>query len=235
MECLFSPYIFDEKNSIRIDGNELKHIKALRLKNNENVLITNGQGKTCLCELFAMEKEFADFLIIERYDNLNENPYTLSLAISLLASRERFEFAIEKAVELGVNQIIPVYSKFTQKIKFKRPRIEAKIIAALKQSKRSVLPYLADLTKFGKLYKIAGDYDDVILFDESGAVSDGSNLGNNMLVVIGPEGGFENEELKELEELSNVKKWNLGKRRLRSETAAVNALALLNYFKTDNR
>jgi 16S rRNA (uracil1498-N3)-methyltransferase len=231
MECLFTPHIFDEKNSVRIEGDEFKHVKALRLKDKEQVLITNGQGKTCLCELFAVEKEYADFLIIERYENLNENTYSLTLAVALLSSRERFEFAVEKAVELGVNQIIPLYSKFTQKMKFKRPRIEAKVIAALKQSKRSVLPYIADLTKFDKLFKSLDNYDNVILFDESGDLPEGENLGNNIILLIGPEGGFEDEEMKKLLSSAKSKIWNLGKRRLRTETAVVNALSLVNYLK----
>ncbi len=231
MECLYSTDIFEEKNSISISDDELKHVKALRLNREEKVLITNGKGITCLCELFNINKEKAEFLIRERYELMNENNYNTALGISILSSRERFEFAVEKAVELGINKIIPLYSKFTQKIKFKNKRIEAKILTALKQSKRSVLPDLEELTKFSELKKIAPNYDNIILLDDSGDTPSNDTLGDNILIIVGPEGGFDSDEIKNLTDEKNTVIWNLGQRRLRSETASVVALSTLNFLK----
>ncbi len=231
MECLFSPYIFDSNKMINIRGDELKHIKALRLNRTENVLVTNGRGDTCLCELSNIEKDIAEFRVIEHYENFNENDYSLSLAVSLLASRDRLEFAVEKAVELGVKRIIPLHSRFTQKSKFKRSRIEAKIIAALKQCKRSVLPILDDLTELTQLCRAGTDFDDIILFDEEGEKPQHNLLSNNILILIGPEGGFAPSEIECFRKFHNTKIWSLGNRRLRAETAAVNALSIVNYLK----
>ena len=232
MECLYSQEISDEKNSITITGSELKHVKALRLQQNEKVLITNGLGVTCLCELFQLDKDRAEFLILDRYEYMNEDEYNTALAIGLIAARDRFEFAIEKAVELGVVKIIPLYSKFTQKFKYKQNRTEAKILAAMKQSKRSILPELTEPLKFSALLKELDNFDTVIVFDEKGQKPDAKPLGDNILVLIGPEGGFDEDEIKILSETDKTMIWTLGKRRQRSETAAISGLSIVNYLKS---
>jgi len=231
MECLISNDIYPEKNSITVEGDEFKHVKALRLAEKDLVLITNGMGQTCLSEFFKMDKHSAEFLVLERYENLYENAYNLGLAMPTLDNRDRFEFALEKAVELGVTEIVPVYSKFTQKFKVKHSRIQSKVTAALKQCKRSRIPVIRDFRKMSDIEEIASEYDTVVILDETGDSLSQDNLNGSVFLILGPEGGFSDEELEFLTSLPSSVKFNLGIRRLRAETAAVNAMSVINYLK----
>jgi len=141
MECLYCPVFDQSSKSISLASDELKHLKVLRLKDNEEVYISNGKGLLALAKVNYKNNE-PIICPIEYYPNYGELNYNISLAICQIQSRDRLDFLIEKAVELGVSEIIIVHCTYSQKINLISERIIKKAIAALKQSHRSVLPQI---------------------------------------------------------------------------------------------
>ena len=113
MECLYYPDLNRIQESAFLMGDELKHARALHLQKDESVLLTNGKGLSAECLVINCSKNDLTLKIIKYLENYGENTIRISLAIGVLNDRERFEFAIEKAVELGVNEIIPLITQYT--------------------------------------------------------------------------------------------------------------------------
>lgn len=225
MECLYLPELNRESNNIIISGEEYKHFKVLRLRDNESILASNGQG--LLAELLVrnIDKRQATADII----NISEQSKPLqhlSVALGILDNRDRFEFAIEKCVELGVQEFYPLVSQFTQRKSLNINRLELKAIAALKQSKRAWKMIMHEETKLNTLLK--ADFD-VIYFADMLATGKMQAVKGNALIVVGPEGGFSDEECDLLRNTAKVQPFTLGENRLRAETALLTSVAMYNY------
>lgn len=225
MECLYLPELNRESNNIIISGEEYKHFKVLRLRDNESILASNGQG--LLAELLVrnIDKRQATADII----NISEQSKPLqhlSVALGILDNRDRFEFAIEKCVELGVQEFYPLVSQFTQRKSLNINRLELKAIAALKQSKRAWKMIMHEETKLNTLLK--ADFD-VIYFADMLATGKMQAVEGNALIVVGPEGGFSDEECVLLRNTAKVQPFTLGENRLRAETALLTSVAMYNY------
>lgn len=216
MECLFSPEFNKNSSIITIEGDEAKHAKALRLKINDEILITNGKGLTALCKFTEFNKFQSQFHVIEFFEKMGEPNEHLHVAIGILDNKDRFEFALEKAVELGISEFTPLITRYSKNSIINSDRLFAKSVAALKQSKRSVLPVINQPIKLEELLKM--NTSNLIVADENGTES--VNVSGNMLLLVGPEGGFSNEELMMINKYK-PQKLNLGARRLRAETALI--------------
>lgn len=225
MECLFLPELTKESTSIIISGEEHKHLKVLRLRDNEGILASNGQG--LLAELLVRNidkrQATADIINISEQSKPNNQ---LSVALGILDNRDRFEFAIEKCVELGVQDFYPLVSQFTQRKSLNINRLELKAIAALKQSKRAWKMIMHEETKLNTLLK--ADFD-VIYFADMLATGKIQAVEGNALIVVGPEGGFSDEECVLLRNTAKVQPFTLGENRLRAETALLTSVAMYNY------
>lgn len=226
MECIYLPELSLNETFIKIPDSEFRHIRALRLKKNDNIMITNGKGIICLA---SINKLIKNECVIEIKTIIEENNCELnrkiSLAIGILQDRDRFEFALEKAVELGISEFIPLITDFTQKNKINLERLQSKAIAAIKQCKRSVLPRIHQPVKLDEDLKF--NYDCIILADIGGFKPKLEENYKSILYVVGPEGGFSDRELAIFLKKNTIR-WNLGNRRLRAETAAIVGLSYLN-------
>ena len=221
--------------TIDIQQNEHKHLKALRIKQNEKILITNGQGIIALAMMELISKTSYKIRINKIIKQFNELPFRLGLAIGMLTNKERFEFAIEKCTELGVTDIFPIISDFSQTKNINYERIKSKTIAAITQCKRSCLPKIhspistVELIKSVTVQGSANYFDLIILADENGIqpTKQPNNLkdNKNIIAFIGCEGGFSERELNNFP-IQTIK-WNLGNRRLRAETAAILTIGIL--------
>lgn len=230
MESIYYPELDINSNLCRISGDEYKHIKALRLRFGEKIIITNGSGIMATAELHSLDKNTANFINIITIASSNENSYKSALALGILDNKDRMEFALEKATELGINQFYPLNSKFVQKSKFNKDRMISKSISAMKQSKRSFLPSVSEPIDIKSLFRLFQSYDQIILLDESGVTPIFPKKVNSVLMIVGPEGGFSDEEINEIKEAGNVNVWTLGKRRLRAETASIAGLSVINHL-----
>ncbi len=122
MECLYLPEIDIETQSIVPNDSERKHIRALRLKQNESVMITNGKG-SCFLARVHYEKLQSPILIIDKHiENYGEESFSVDILICNLSDRTRLEWIIEKSTELGVKRIFIKNCKYSQvkKIDLKR-------------------------------------------------------------------------------------------------------------------
>jgi 16S rRNA (uracil1498-N3)-methyltransferase len=221
MECIYYQDLNEQTKFAKIIGAEAKHLKALRLRDNDKIMITNGSGLCAVSTVHRISKEEYRLNVKEYMPNHGEMSRTVGLAIGLLDNRDRFETALEKAVELGVSHFHPVISDYVQGKKYNKSRTELKVIAATKQCKRARLMSVYDLVSIIDFSEMTKDYDQIILADENGQEPNKTVLKKSVLLLIGPEGGFSEEEIKTFKEDSRTELWNLGNRRLRAETAAV--------------
>lgn len=230
METIYVPIINSSSSDCVVIDDEFKHIRALRININERIIITNGMGLSVIAELLSIDKISASFHIIEVLRASNENEFISSLAVGILDNKDRMEFAVEKAVELGINSVYPLQSRYTQKSKTNTARLTSKSISAMKQCKRSCLPEIFEPLNLKSLKKIAEGFSKVILLDDSGSTPAFDTKCQSVLMIVGPEGGFSAEEIHEMSSWKNLITWSLGTRRLRAETAVNTGLALINHL-----
>lgn len=237
MECIYLPELNIDNKYYQINSTEAHHLKVLRLQSAEQVLITSGKGISALATIVRNSKNDFSVNIKEYYFNKGEINFKIGLAIGILDNKDRFEFAIEKSTELGVSDIFPLITDYSQQTKINKERLITKTINVIKQCKRSILPtihnpittleLLNDNEKKLDCYNLSLNFDRIILGDEYGIVPEKeTHKISNSIIFIGSEGGFSKKELDVFDE-KKVIKWNFGNRRLRTETAAITGIILL--------
>lgn len=217
------------ENTISIEGEECHHItNVMRHKIDDILYITDGKGTIHKSTLSAIEKKKIIATLTEsiKYDNKFSEVW---FCIPRLKSADRFEFALEKCVELGITNYIVFDSKRTVAKGEKIDRWEKILLAAMKQSLRAWLPEIQYVKSINEIIKLNGIK---ILFDQNAEktlhnflLTDHQSLiTDNCFFIFGPEGGFTNEECRVLNEELSLR---LTESRLRSETAIVAAASLL--------
>lgn len=241
--------------SIENDAETFNHlVRSLRIKVGEKVLCSLEPFTSSfdyLCEVSSVDEDKVMLTIIEKMDSRE-----LAVSINLyqgISKSDKLEFIVEKAVELGVNNIIPLSTEYCiakiddKKSDKKIDRFNKIAKSAAEQSKRHIIPLVKEPVKFDDLMKALGgnaakgDSEYNLLFYENAngiaetkkVISDirqkaisGANISIN--VIIGPEGGFSEKEI-EMAKKSGLHILSLGDRILRTETAAVTALSILMY------
>jgi 16S rRNA (uracil1498-N3)-methyltransferase len=228
-----------EKGMLRIEGDEVRHIrKVLRLKAGDEVVVFDGSAKEY--EGTIIEEGSASVVIVVQnvLCSKSESPLEISLAQSLLKG-EKMDYLIQKATELGVNRIIPFFSSRTIPLLEESRRLNRhhrwkKIaVEASKQCGRGLVPKIEPLQDYFEMVQTATqDSLRLILWEKEGArlkdVLTGSKEKKKIFFVIGPEGGLTQEEVEHArrEGFIPVK---LGRRILRSETSSLCLLSILQY------
>ncbi len=209
---------------------------VLRLRVDDELLVFNSQQGEFLARVVAVAKRAVDIELLEKKRDANDatKQASLSLHLSLGLSRgDRMDFAVQKSTELGVTEITPVYTEFGE-VRLKADRVEKKLqhwqkiaISACEQSGRLDIPVinkpiaLMDLS----LNESANKW----MLEPSGSdVLPQSIAENNILLLIGPEGGFSEKEI-DWAQRNDFQIVALGSRILRTETAPVAALAILQH------
>ncbi len=227
MECLYSPEFDKTMEAVPLDSDERRHLRALRLRPGDRVMVTNGRGLIAECRIEAGGADPVPLVFLPEYGESKNPP---SLALGLLAARDRYEFALEKAVEFGAADFYPLITQFTQAKAIKPGRLQAKAIAAMKQCKRSRLINIHKAMKLDELIDEFQKYPTVAVADPDGMDFTDIYIPGRILAVVGPEGGFSEAELEMLRD-SNAQFLRLGNRRLRAESAAIGAMALISLQK----
>lgn len=227
-------------DKIRIEGGDVNHMKnVLRMKLHEKAEISDGESRTYLCEVEAYAEDVAVLHILEEMEADTEPASKLYLFQGLPKS-DKMELIIQKAVELGVHEIIPVASKRAvvkldaRKEEKKRTRWQAISESAAKQSKRMYVPEVKKVMSFSQAVEYAGQLDVVLVpyelakgMGETREIIGKIKKGQSVGIFIGPEGGFEETEVEMAVEKANAKAITLGKRILRTETAGLTVLSIL--------
>ena len=148
-----------ERNPI-LRGDESKHLaRVLRKEIGENVFVTDGAGRMFEAVIESFEAAATHCRIVALHKNFNEPAVNITLAVSPLKNPGRFDYLVEKAVELGVRQIIPIRCDRTISHRDKQERLQKIALAAMKQCGRSVLPAIALQISFAELLSTGKKYD----------------------------------------------------------------------------
>jgi 16S rRNA (uracil1498-N3)-methyltransferase len=229
---------------VRLSADETYHfVKVLRLRPGDEVNIFDGRGREYNCRLLAIKDGSAQLEITEEVSGRVESPLRLTLA-QALAKGEKFDLIVQKATELGVSRIVPLATDHTD-VKLKEDRRANRLerwrrisLEALKQcGRRRLVEITAPMTVAELLAGLATGKGPVLQFSERGGagVGDalkGTAIGSPVTVMIGPEGGWSDAEL-DLLRAHGAKAVTLGPRTLRTETAAIVAVALIQHALGD--
>ena len=227
------------ENTVRITGGDVNHIKnVLRMRSGEEVVILDGSGMEYRCEIETINDD-----VLARVLEAKKTEAELSVRLLLfqgLPKKDKMELIIQKAVELGVSEIIPVLTKRTvvkledkKKEQKKLERWQAIAEAAAKQSGRGIIPKVCEAVKFTEAVKQAEALEEALIpyelaegMDEARERIRGLHGKKTIGIFIGPEGGFAEEEIA-LAVKSGIHPITLGKRILRTETAGLCILSVI--------
>lgn len=230
-------------------GDDVKHIyKVLRLSEGEEVVLNNCEGTEYLGKISSISKSEVVVDIIEKLDINNESRIKIHL-FQGLPKGQKMDLIVQKGTELGIFEFIPtITSRVDVKLKgeFKKlDRLNRIALEASKQSKRSIIPKVREVINFNEAINELKNMDLIVIpyenAEDFGIKSlmrklneDNVNLNDikEIGIVIGPEGGFEEDEINELKD-NGAHIVTLGKRILRTETAGFTATALLQYELSD--
>lgn len=218
-----------------IEGSDVNHIaNVLRMKPGEELLISVRGDWDYLCKIVDIETDRVNLKVLESMEQ-RELPVNITLLQGIPKS-DKLEMIIQKAVELGVSEIIPVKTKRVvvkideKKVDTKVNRWNAIAESAAKQSKRSIIPKVYEPMSIDNALEIVKDfgvklipYENADGIDKTRKILDNMDKTKNIAVFIGPEGGFEESEVDRIKNFG-FEVITLGKRILRTETAG---LALL--------
>ena len=231
-------YYYTDKKNIDIKNNIIlfkdfsyRHlVTVLRKKVNDIITSTDGEYNIYKCKILKIDRNLITAKIVNHIKNTDEVKLDVTLFISQLKNSERFEFAVEKAAEIGVNRIYPLITVNTiPKERFSSSRISRMkkiILSAVEQSQRCFLPVFNDSVTFEEMIKLTNESKFKIVmfeFEDSKNKICHSNIKNDCVLLIGPEGGFRNSEIEKLKK-NGWYTYSLGNRKLRSETAAILSL-----------
>lgn len=226
------------KEYVTITGSDVNHIKnVLRMKPGEKIRVSSTSGRDCYCRIAELTDDFVQADLLDEEASSTELPSRIYL-FQALPKGDRMEYVIQKAVELGVYEIIPVAMKYCvvkldeKKAANKVKRWQAISESAAKQSKRSIIPQVHSVMNYKEALAYAGKceinlvpYENEAGMAATKGVLDKIKAGQSISVIIGPEGGFAQEEIDAVREDMDV--ISLGRRILRTDTAAICAMSML--------
>jgi 16S rRNA (uracil1498-N3)-methyltransferase len=225
---------------IKVADGDFEYLaKVMRQKIGDKVFVFNGIDGEFLAAISALEKKFLTLEIIEKISDLKKAP-NITLAFALIKN-VRIDFIAAKATELGVSSFQPLLTKHTIVDKINSERFKANIKEACEQCERNDFPQNFALKKLDKFLDEKESTEKIfILCDESGKASKASEVlskiaidGKEIVILIGPEGGFSATEFQKMRSLKNLHAISLGPRILRADTAMISALTLVQEFLGD--
>ena len=228
-----------KEDHIYIEGSDVNHMKnVLRMRAGEEVMVSDGNNRKYLCEVEGYEPDLAVLKIQEKGVVDTELPSQIYL-FQGLPKQDKMELIVQKAVELGVYQVIPVATKRSvvkldaKKAEKKTERWQQIAQSAAKQAGRGYIPEVHSVMTYKEAMEYARKLDVVLIpyelaegMEETKKMIRQIQPGQSVGIFIGPEGGFEIEEVEEAIN-AGAKEITLGKRILRTETSGLTTLSVL--------
>ncbi len=244
MELFYSRDI--EGGICRLDQDESGHcVKVLRHRSGDEISVIDGCGTLYHCHITSDSPKGVEAMVLSCEENWGAHPYRLHMAVCPTKNNDRYEWFAEKACEIGLDEVTPVIGEHSERKVFKKARIEKILVSAAKQSLKASVPVVNEpmsvkefITEQGKSVR-TGNEDRLLLiaycFEDENLprtsikeALEGWN-GSEIVVLIGPEGDFSRSEA-ELALANGFIPVHLGASRLRTETAALTAVAAA-YFR----
>jgi 16S rRNA (uracil1498-N3)-methyltransferase len=229
MHVFYSP--LTDGQMLNLSQEESYHaVKVLRLREGQSVVVTDGLGKWYK-GILAEANARACLVNILEQEEQPPRPFHLHMAVAPTKNIDRYEWFLEKATECGIDEITPVFCENSERNIIKPERLEKLLVAAMKQSLRAYLPILNPAIGFKEFLSKKTQGVKMIAHCGDGARNNLKALydaGQNVTLLIGPEGDFSENEVKAALE-AGYKPITLGNFRLRTETAAVTLCINLNF------
>lgn len=206
-----------------LDGDEAHHAKVLRLSVGDRIMVTDGQGLM----VEAAISTGLDFKILSQ--KTEQRLHSINLFVAPTKSSDRIEWLVEKATEIGLSSITMLECHRSERSRVNMDRLAKVAISGMKQSQQAWLPVIKELTPFSQIVSKKFDQNFIAFVDHTNP-DQLKNLAKPFKsygVLIGPEGDFTQQEV-DLAIANGWTKVSLGTTRLRTETAALTALVLLN-------
>lgn len=238
MELFYSKNI--SQGGTCLDPEESNHcVKVLRHHNGDRINVVDGHGMLYICTIVSDNAKCVEFKVEQFVENYGSHGYRLHMAVCPPKNSDRFDWFAEKATEIGVDEITPLFGDYSERKVFKRERVERILVSAAKQSHKGAIPQLNDaltVKEFLSSGEFAGSRKLICYCDETDSlgvkkipVGEAIEGAEDFVVMIGPEGDFSRSEIQ----LAVEKGWqvvSLGESRLRIETAAIVSTAAV-YLK----
>ena len=218
-----STHILSEEESMHC-------IRVLRMAAGEQIQIVDGKGNLYKAEITDAHPKKCGVRIIESIAEFGKRDFYLHMVVAPTKNIERFEWFLEKAAEIGVNEITPVICKHSERTVIKTERLNKVLVSAMKQSLKAFLPKLNEAVKLEEVFKNNFSGQKFIAHCREGEKAHLKNAyqkQKDVLILIGPEGDFTEEEVKHASE-KGFKEISLGSSRLRTETAGIVATEIIN-------
>lgn len=204
---------------------EARHaVQVLRMQEGDSISVIDGQGGWYEGTIVETGKRRCVARIDEKRQEVNQRPYRVHLAIAPTKNINRFEWCLEKATEIGVDEITPLLCFHSERRHLRADRLEKVLIAAMKQSLKASLPHLNELTKIDEfLSRTRENQQQFIAYlgeEVKEHLKDNYLPGENVTILIGPEGDFSEGEIETARQ-QGFTGVTLGKSRLRTETAGI--------------
>jgi 16S rRNA (uracil1498-N3)-methyltransferase len=230
MQLFYYPAL--DEHSHTLSGEEARHIiKVLRHKVGDQFLLTNGMGTLAKVHITLLKKDELVFEIEKIEHLVKDRPYYLHVAIAPTKNLDRIEWWLEKAVELGIDEISFLLCEKSERKVLKMDRLFKITESAMKQSLQCFMPKINELQAFNDFIDSRFEHYDAKYIahcdEKHKTIIQNITKKHKILVLIGPEGDFSRREI-EWAEKKGLAGMDLGNSRLRTETAA---LAVVNYFK----
>lgn len=220
------------KSNLELIGDAHTHAAyALRIRVSDYITVFDGQGHDYSCVVKEIKKDKTILELLDTADNIGESKIYVTLYLSVI-KQDRFEMAVQKATELGVKRIVPVYSMFTQRnVSLNYDRLNKIAISACEQCGRSVVPVIEQALDFEELLDRTKNTYMIFPWEREmhGNIKSAIDKSKtDVSIFVGPEGGITEEEKNKLTAVG-AKSVTLGSRILRAETAAISALSVVFY------
>ncbi|MCF0165141.1 MAG: 16S rRNA (uracil(1498)-N(3))-methyltransferase [Bacteroidales bacterium] len=219
-------------------------VKVMRYRAGDTIFVIDGTGNLYECVIVDAHPKKVEFTISSQIEGYGAHPYRLNMAVAPPKNIDRFEWFCEKATEIGVDEITPLFGEYSERKVFKKERCERLIVAAAKQSHKGAIPKIYEAVSVKdflsrqfpeevlKIICYCGDVAEYGMTKLPLTTLLNESQKNDVVIMIGPEGDFSRAEIA----LAIENGWrpaSIGDSRLRIETAALTAVAAL-YLKSSS-
>lgn len=218
---------------VELPDNVVRHLNVLRVKNTEEIVLFNGNGKSYPALPEVLEKRRASVRILREEATDNESPLNITL-VQAVSSAERMDFTLQKSVELGVAEIRPVISERCvvrlsgERAEKRVARWQEIVVSACEQSGRNIVPKVLPLTTYAQaLQQLPQETTKLLMsLNRAQKLSDVRPQSGKVVFMVGPEGGWTEKEEQQAFD-AGFQSVTLGKRVLRTETASLAVIAAM--------
>ena len=229
MQLFFIPDIAGD--SVTLNETESKHaVKVLRMSEGTRVHIVDGKGGFYEAEISDAHPKKCRLSVLKVQKETSRKNYRVHIAIAPTKNNTRFEWFLEKATEIGIDEITPLLTEHSERKAVKTDRLEKILVSAMKQSQKTFLPKLNELISFKDFIQNNSEKEKFIAHCNNGEKPHLKNTlkkEQDLLILIGPEGDFSLEEVAAAKE-KGFREISLGNERLRTETAGIVACHIAN-------